>query len=279
MLPHTQHVHCHGMSVAYLDFFAASLEPPCLDEVRILVPGGVANTVEATIRAPGGKTHEAVVRFPEVQVVPPKEACELKAGAPADVTVICLDLAFCEHEGRTAFGFSTAVVGRHTAADPYLRRLGDMLRVGFRLGRPPSAQFLDTISRDVARHVVARYAGEARPRACRGLSPNRLKKVLALIEQRLAEPLQVADLAREVHMSPFHFARMFKHTTGQPPHVYLTAARMDRARELLAETRLPLAEVALRTGFQTQAHFTGVFHEKVGMTPRQYRLRHGKREQ
>ena len=105
-----------------------------------------------------------------------------------------------------------------------------------------------------------------------GLAPHRLQRVLACIETRLAEPIQVRELADEIHMSPFHFARMFKLATGHAPHAYITHQRMARARELLATTELPLMEVASRVGYQTQAHFTGVFHRFVGTTPRAYRL-------
>jgi AraC-like DNA-binding protein len=84
---------------------------------------------------------------------------------------------------------------------------------------------------------------------------------------------RVRELADAVHMSPYHFARMFKQSTGHPPHLYITWQRMDRAKQLLAQSSLPLAEVATRVGYQTQAHFTGVFHRRVGTTPRAYRLR------
>ena len=110
------------------------------------------------------------------------------------------------------------------------------------------------------------------PRPRSGLAPHRLQRVLACIESRLAEPIQVRELADEIHMSPFHFARMFKLSTGHAPHAYITRQRMDRARSLLATTQLPLLEVASRVGYQTQAHFTGVFHRYVGTTPRVYRL-------
>ena len=107
-----------------------------------------------------------------------------------------------------------------------------------------------------------------------GLAPHRLQRVLACIEARLAERVQVRELADEIHMSPFHFARMFKLATGLAPHAYITRQRMGRARDLLATTDLPLLEVAARVGYQTQAHFTGVFHRYVGTTPRVYRLQH-----
>lgn len=110
------------------------------------------------------------------------------------------------------------------------------------------------------------------PVQARGLAPHRLQRVLAAIDARLAEPIQVHELADEIHMSPFHFARMFKLSVGHAPHAYITQQRMERAKDLLAHGDLALAEVATRVGYQTQAHFTGVFHKQVGMTPRVFRL-------
>ena len=109
------------------------------------------------------------------------------------------------------------------------------------------------------------------PRRCARLSPQRLATVTAYVDDHVAERISVRDLADAVHISPFHFARMFKETVGTPPHAYITRVRIERAKRLLAETQIPLVEVAARVGFQTQAHFTGVFHRFVGTTPRVYR--------
>ena len=105
-----------------------------------------------------------------------------------------------------------------------------------------------------------------------GLAPHKLQKVLIYIDEKLAEPVGVRELASQVHMSPFHFARRFKQAVGTPPHAYITHVRIDRAKRLLAGTNLPLLEVATRVGYRTQAHFTGVFHRYVGTTPRTYRV-------
>jgi len=105
-----------------------------------------------------------------------------------------------------------------------------------------------------------------------GLAPHKLQKVLAYIEEKLAEPVGVRELASQVHMSPFHFARRFKQAVGTPPHGYITHVRIERAKSLLSGTNMPLIEVATRVGYRTQAHFTGVFHRYVGTTPRAYRL-------
>ena len=105
-----------------------------------------------------------------------------------------------------------------------------------------------------------------------GLAPHKLQKVLMYIEEKLAEPVGVRELAAQVHMSPFHFARRFKQAVGTPPHGYITQVRIERAKRLLSGTSLPLIEVATRVGYRTQAHFTGVFHRYAGTTPRAYRV-------
>ena len=73
-------------------------------------------------------------------------------------------------------------------------------------------------------------------------------------------------------MSPFHFARMFKQSTEQSPHLYILLQRIKRAKELLASTDLPITEVAADVGFRTQGHFTGVFHRYTGFTPKVFRM-------
>jgi AraC family transcriptional regulator len=93
------------------------------------------------------------------------------------------------------------------------------------------------------------------------------------IDASLGGTLHVDDLAAHVHMSPFHFARMFKLSTGHSPHLYITLRRVERAKELLEHGSMTLAEVAQAVGFATQAHFTGVFRSYTGTTPRVYRLR------
>ena len=104
-----------------------------------------------------------------------------------------------------------------------------------------------------------------------GIRPHALARVLKLIESRLQEPLLVEDLAREACLSPFHFARMFKQSTGQSPHAYLVARRIEIARNLLATTDLRIREVGKRAGFSTHAHFCSVFRTQTGMTPATWR--------
>jgi AraC family transcriptional regulator len=100
---------------------------------------------------------------------------------------------------------------------------------------------------------------------------HKLRRVRDHIGEHLGESMRVEQLAEAVHLSPFHFARMFKQSTGQSPHLYVLMRRIERAKLLLAETDTALVDVAADVGFRTQGHFTGVFHRYVGFTPRAFR--------
>jgi AraC family transcriptional regulator len=125
----------------------------------------------------------------------------------------------------------------------------------------------------LAIHLAGHYGRSEVPRAPNaGLAPHKLNRVLALIQARIAEPIHVRELAVEAHLSLYHFARLFKQAAGQPPHAYITRQRMEHAKSLLRNSSLSLVEVAASVGYQSQAHFTGVFHQYIGVTPRAFRV-------
>jgi len=243
------------------------------DDLTVLLPAaGAAVTVSLASRL--GGVRRAVVADPAVCIVPPRARLEITAERRSDLLVIAFDGAGWSEQMREALGLAAEIRECKVAAtDAFIRRIADLL-----CNLPPShdgagSAWVDALAEDFAIHLATRYGRPAEAPAYAGLSPRRLQRVLEMIDERLGEAIPVRDLAAEVHMSPYHFARMFKQSTGQAPHVYITWQRMDRAKELLARTELPLAEVATRVGYRTQAHFTGVFHSRVGITPRAYRLR------
>jgi AraC family transcriptional regulator len=79
-------------------------------------------------------------------------------------------------------------------------------------------------------------------------------------------------MAAVARLNPYHFARQLKRATGLPPHQYVIARRVERAKQLLqAGTDLSLAEVALHAGFCDQSQFSRHFKRLVGVTPGQFR--------
>ncbi len=99
----------------------------------------------------------------------------------------------------------------------------------------------------------------------------RLRRVTQYIQDNLDGELRLAELSAQVHMSPYHFARLFKRSTGTPPHRFVLRRRIDRATALLATGELSICEIARVVGFQTPSHFTTVFRRITGITPSVYR--------
>jgi AraC family transcriptional regulator len=107
------------------------------------------------------------------------------------------------------------------------------------------------------------------------LSPAKLRRVLDFIEAHLDRHVGLDDLAQAAGLSANHFLRVFKLATGDTPYHFLRARRLERARRLLAEGTMPLAELALECGFANQAHFTAAFSRELGISPGRYRRASG----
>jgi AraC-like DNA-binding protein len=103
---------------------------------------------------------------------------------------------------------------------------------------------------------------------------SRLRRVTEHISEHLDQDLTLAQLGAVVYMSPYHFARLFRRSTGVPPHQFVVRTRIDRAVTLLAARELSIARISRAVGFRTASHFSTVFRRVTGVTPRAYRARH-----
>lgn len=117
-----------------------------------------------------------------------------------------------------------------------------------------------------------------RARALRGLSEDKLAKAIAVAKERLGESLTVAELARAVGLSEYHFSRRFRISTGASPHAWLMNARLERAKEMLVSTTLPLKDIARAVGYGTHAHFSSAFRKAEGTSPSRWRVAHARRD-
>jgi AraC-like DNA-binding protein len=97
----------------------------------------------------------------------------------------------------------------------------------------------------------------------------RLKRASELLDSKFPENLQLNAIASHSFLSPFHFARLFKKQTGLAPHQYLLDNRLRYARQLLEE-RLPIADIAIISGFYDSSHFVRHFSKFYGVSPLEY---------
>jgi AraC family transcriptional regulator len=141
--------------------------------------------------------------------------------------------------------------------------------------KPGYGAMLDALVRQMAIHLVRLHLTvrkSARIELSRaGPVDRRLRRAIEFMHDNFGRELAVEEIASAAYMSEYHFARLFKQITGQTPHSYLANLRIERARRLLADTRLAISEIAATVGYQSQSHFTKVFKSITGVTPRAFR--------
>lgn len=150
-----------------------------------------------------------------------------------------------------------------------LYEMGREAAEGWPLGR----LYADLVSSGLASLLLRRHTvdpvdlGQVRG----GLPMPQLRRSMEFITTNLDRDLRLEEIAREVNLSPFHFAREFRAQTGQTPYQYLLDQRMDRAKSLLKNSMWTVQEVAQMTGFHSPVNFVRSFRQRVGMTPGAWR--------
>lgn len=165
------------------------------------------------------------------------------------------------------------------ASDPVVHHLGMCLHTARARSSEMSPVCADHVASALQAYLKQTHnvVSLAPPAARGGLAPWQLRRVKEMLLSRLDEPISVEELARACSLSPGHFARAFRQTTGQPPHRWLIERRIEKARQLLLDTTLSLAQIAQTCGFADQSHFTRVFVQLVQASPGQWRRRWRKR--
>jgi AraC family transcriptional regulator len=166
------------------------------------------------------------------------------------------------------------LVGFTNRADPLLHQLAVALSNEARIAGTTGTLFADSVVTTIMLHL-GRTASDRPWRVSTSplvLSTRTVREVLEYIEEHLADDLRLSVLAGIAAVDRHRFSRQFKAATGESPHAYVTARRLDRAARLLRATDGPsIAEIAHRVGLSSQSHLTTLFRRSFGTTPAAYR--------
>lgn len=102
-------------------------------------------------------------------------------------------------------------------------------------------------------------------------SENAVERVIAAMHDNLGEELTIDDMARVAMFSKFHFSRMFLRVTGVSPGRFLSALRLQRAKQLLVSTQFNISDISLCVGYTSVGTFSSRFTRSVGLSPTAYR--------
>lgn len=212
-----------------------------------------------------GRDHE-LASHPPGQAPPP---------ASARTLLLC---GYCEFSQETftplldVFPSLTIVREEELLKNPWLKSTLDQLSTEYMSQEPGAELVVNKLTEIVLVELIRiNFGREGKSRFVAALSDKRIAKALQQLHTNPHTAWTLDRMAEEVGMSRASFARRFRELVGQPMFEYLTRLRMQRARELLRETRLPLYEIAAQVGYESDLAFTKTFKKHTGTTPTRYR--------
>jgi AraC family transcriptional regulator len=126
------------------------------------------------------------------------------------------------------------------------------------------------------RHAADPKHSQLKP-ARGGLTGHQLRHIKEFVDAHVCKEIGISELAGLIGLSQFHFIRAFKHSVGLSPYQYVLSERISVAKEMLSESDLSIADVALAVGFSGATQLNRVFRKWIGVTPTAFRRENGLR--
>jgi len=193
---------------------------------------------------------------------------------------LSIEPAFVEGVAKEIGADDAELLDTSRTRDPRIEQIGFSLKTELEAGDLPGGElYAESLANALAIHLLREHSSlgwgvrrkTAREPKGGALSPHALKQALDFIGDNLVSDLSLTEIAAAANLSPHHFSRLFKLSTGLSPHQYVIRQRVEKAKALLLGTELSVGEVAMACGFSHQAHLTRHFGRRVGISPNKFR--------
>jgi AraC family transcriptional regulator len=157
--------------------------------------------------------------------------------------------------------------------DNFIQQLFLALKHELEKGNPCGPLYAETAAQILSLHLLSKHCSinHKTPEYRGRMSKTSLQNVMEYIHTNAHQEISLESLALLAGLSSYHFLRLFKQSTGATPLQYIIRCRMEKAKELLAQTDLTIIEVALEIGYDSPTHFITLFKRHSGVTPSAYR--------
>jgi AraC family transcriptional regulator len=211
-----------------------------------------------------------------IMLVPAGSPARVRSSGCKDSLHVFLEPGLVARVAAEAFGLDPArlTVPPLDATDlPHLRAAMGAVDAELTAGGAGGRLAAESLANVLAVHLIRHVLAPRRPALRRdgALPRGKLRAVVEYIEDHLDATPSLELMAEVACLSSYHFARQFKAATGLPPHQYVIARRVERAKQLLQGGDASLAQVASRAGFSDQSQFSNHFKRLVGVTPGRFR--------
>ena len=256
-----------------------AIDPPGI--VESPAPKGIAIAIHAgpSVRIGcrrGGDSHRGLAVHGDIDIIPPgmPSRWEVEKTDTALLIGVRTECFRAVVEERGLDPRRVEILNRFQMRDPQIEHIGWALKAQM---DAPDGLFTESLATALAVRILERHSNAARIRDERmSISGRRLRAVLGYIEDHLVRELSLSELASVAGMGVSQFKKVFRESTGVPVHRYVIERRVERAKNLLREGRLSVAQIALESGFAHQSHLARHFRRITGASPRE--LRGGYRE-
>ena len=221
-----------------------------------------------------GQTHEGIITPGDLVFMPAGQSSVWREDAPSETLYLFLNPALVDRIANTNNILNRIeLINNFGTRDAHLSYVLELLQSEMRSGGLYGQLYVESLLNVLVIHLLRKYS-VARPSIQEfgnGLSKTRLRAALDYIHAHLNEKISLEAIAQELGMSKYHFARLFRQSTGIPPYQYVIEQRIALAKRLLRQNKRAIADIAYECGFANQGQFSNFFYKQVGVTPRQYR--------
>jgi AraC family transcriptional regulator len=271
MLRHAFEAHCDYMHIRIGKVTDLDPHERVRQDHEIAAPGMHASAI-LTYRNASGASQEIRVSDRHVCVTPAGHVHSTAWTADAQLTIMTVKRDFLRELAHANGCHGHDIMPHYAAVDPFMWHMARTIEQQLQRRRTLEPSYVESVAVVLGQHLLHHYSDAPMPVGAKGGLPGyKMRRAVDYIRAHHHEEIGFKDIADQLDMSPFHFARMFKQSMQESPQQFIMRCRIESAKKLLIDSEKSIADIAFEVGYKSQSYFTTRFGLVAGMTPAAFR--------